>query len=82
MLCLMDIMEVSPTGVYVRGVINSVANTITHMLARLEIKNPTNTASAAIKVPTNLRRNVIRKAHKGAIGGHFGKLSMIRIIGK
>ena len=82
MLCLMDIMEVSPTGVYVRGVMNSVAYTITQMLTRLQIKNPTNTASAAIEVPTNLQPEVICKAHEGAIGGHFGKLSMIRIIGK
>ena len=79
---LMDIMEVAPTGVYVKGVMNSVADTITRMLTRLHIKPSTTAATATIEVPTDLRHEVIREAHEGAIGGHFGKSSMIRIIGK
>ena len=78
----MDIMEVPPTGLYVRGMMNSVADTITQMLTRVQIKNPDKHGIGRIKVLTNLRHEVIREAHEGAIGGHFGKSSMIRIIGK
>jgi hypothetical protein len=77
---LMDILVLAPMGVYVKGTLNTVADTITRMLSKLTV----NVAAVGdlIEVPEDMRDEVLREAHEGAIGGHFGKTSMFKIIGK
>jgi hypothetical protein len=80
---LMDTMEVAPTAVYVKGVANTVADTITRLLSKFKPAWPAAVArdkDTRLEVPPEFRDEVIREAHEGAIGGHFGATSMIKII--
>jgi len=82
---LMDILEVAPTSVYVKGVANTVADTITRLLQNVKpgyASVASGTKDTRTVVPPELRRAVIQEAHEGAIGGHYGTTSTLRIIAK
>lgn len=76
---LMDILELAPRAVYVKGVLNTVADTITRLLRRIE-RTQAAVAESRVRVPPAMREEVLREAHEGAIGGHFGKSAMMNII--
>jgi hypothetical protein len=77
---LMDILEVAPRGLYIRGELNRVADTITRLLRRAPYMGTASAMTARLAVPTDMRKEVLREAHEGAIGGHFGRSSMLRAI--
>jgi hypothetical protein len=75
---LMDILEVAPKGVYVKGVLNTVADAITRLMPKRVRAAISDTRT---RVPEEFRQEVLREVHESAIGGHFGQKAMIRIIG-
>jgi len=76
---LMDILELAPTGVYVKGVLNTVADTISRLATNLPVAEAM-VGAARVLVPEDLRQELLREVHEGAVGGHFGRSSMLKAL--
>ena len=68
---LMDILEVAPVGVYIRGVLNTVAHAISKMLGEGKAKIAV-CRKGRLEVPPELRKELIDKHHSDEYGSHFG----------
>jgi hypothetical protein len=80
---LVDILEIAPRSVYIQGVKNTVADTISRLASNaFERVAVGEVSESRLFVPEELRQEVIREIHEGAHGGHYGVSATTRIVSK
>eukprot|EP01127_Copromyxa_protea_P002792 TRINITY_DN1273_c0_g1_i5.p1 TRINITY_DN1273_c0_g1~~TRINITY_DN1273_c0_g1_i5.p1 ORF type:complete len:1428 (+),score=224.19 TRINITY_DN1273_c0_g1_i5:73-4356(+) len=80
---MMDIMEITPRSVYIKGVLNTTANALSRLTHTTGLNNWSIRVAQEkeiIEVPERWRTEVIREVHEGAFGGHYGRSATLKII--